>query len=358
MGMQNVTRCAGVRYGHAPPSVAVEALLKYPATYVRLLARELRLDAAGQTLLLAGTSLVPADLAVLDQTISQPDQIRIVGNALRLAGRADFGLEMATRMPVAAHGPLGSLLSAAPTLLEAWAAMARYHALRIPGVQLSRAFAGEHMAIRIELQLPLDAIGLFCIEAMAVTVQRSIELVIGRRLREAEIRFAYPAPAHAEAYARYFNSPYVFDAEETVVRVPLKLLEQPNPFRDSAAYEQALRQCEQLEQAQRQSGGWGQRITRLLQQHPGQLWSLASMADHHGLSPRTLMRYLKAEGSSYQALLDAELARQAEAHFSSGRHTVESVALALGYHDATAFRRAFQRWFGMSPSAWLRQRNG
>lgn len=330
--------------------------MQYPATYARLLARELRLDAAGQVQLLTGTSLRPADLAVLDRTISQPEQIRIVRNAMRLAGRADFGLEMATRMPVAAHGPLGALLSASPTLLDAWAALERYHALRIPGVQLSRAFTGTHMAIRLELQLPMDEIGLFCIEAMAVTVQRGIELVIGRRLREADIRFAYPAPPHAAAYASHFNSPYVFDAEETVMLVPLTLLEQPNPFCDKAAYEQALRQCEQLEQAQRQEGSWSLRITRLLQQHPGQLWGLDSMAAQHGLSARTLMRHLKAEGTSYQTLLDAELARQTEAHFMSARHTVESVALALGYQDATAFRRAFHRWFGMSPSAWLQQR--
>ena len=79
------------------------------------------------------------------------------------------------------------------------------------------------------------------------------------------------------------------------------------------------------------------------------------MAEHHGLSARTLMRYLKAEGSHYQALLDAELSRQAAAHLMSPRHTVESVALALGYQDVTAFRRAFHRWFGMPPSAWLQQ---
>lgn len=330
--------------------------MKYPATYVRLLARDLRLDQAGQKRLLAGTSLLPEDLAVLDQMISHGEQIRVLRNAIAMADRGGFALDLAARMPVAAHGPLGALLSASACLLDAWAALERYHALRTPGVQIRRVFTGQHMAIRLDLQLPLDAVGLFCLEAMAVTVQRGIELIIGRRLREAEIRFGYPAPAHASTYADYFSSPYSFGAEETEIRVPMPLLEQPNPYHDRAIYEQALRQCELLEQARRDDDSWSLRITRLLQQHPGQLWSLASMAEHYGLSSRTLMRYLKVEGVNYQTLLDAELARQAAAHFASPRHSVESVALALGYNDVTAFRRAFRRWYGMPPSHWLQQR--
>jgi AraC-like DNA-binding protein len=96
----------------------------------------------------------------------------------------------------------------------------------------------------------------------------------------------------------------------------------------------------------------------LLQQHPGKLWTLAEMAAHLHLSPRTLIRHLRAEGHTYQQLLDRELARQALEHFGAARHTVESVALALGYQDATAFRRAFRRWFGESPRAYLERLQG
>lgn len=331
--------------------------MRYPVTYSRLLARELKLDRDGQLRLLAGTGLVPEDLVALEQSISEQDQLAIIGNAIRIAGRPCFGLEVGSRLSLAAHGPLGQLLSASPTLGDAWAALARFHGLRVPLVQLSQDMRNDELRIGLELACPHDALGLFLLEAMVVTIQRGIELVTGRRLREGRLTLGYPAPAHAALYGEYLHGTFSFGAAATAWHIPRALVEQPNPFRDATLYRQALWRCEQLEEdalKRRGDAGWSVRVTRLLQQHPGQLWTLADIAGHLHLSPRTLIRHLKTEGTRYQQLLDDELARQALAHFASRRHTVESVALALGYRDATAFRRAFRRWFGQSPTEYLR----
>lgn len=331
--------------------------MRYPVTYSRLLARELRLDVAGQAALLAGTSLTPDDLGALDQLISEKDQLSIIRNALHLGGRPTLGLEIGSRLSLAAHGPLGQLLSSSPSLGDAWMALERFHALRVPLVQLSRRVEGNQMAICLTLQHEPDAAGLFLIEAMMVTVQRGIELHIGRRLREATLQFAYAAPGHVDAYSRYLHGLCVFDAPQTALKIPLALMQQANPFRDQRAWEQALQHCELLEQSLEatSTAQWSNRITHLLQQNPGQLWTLIKVAAHFHVSPRTLMRYLRQEGTCYQAVLDRELSRQAVLHMMSPRHTTESVAMALGYQDATAFRRAFRRWFGMPPSEYLAQ---
>ena len=329
--------------------------MPYPVTYSRLLARELRLDQAGQLALLAGTGLTPEALGGLEQQIGQREQVILFGNALRLAGRPGLGLEIGSRLPLAAHGPLGQLLAASPDLGTAWAALERFHGLRVPLGSFRRGFAGGDMLIRLELECALDAIGLFLVEAMVVTIQRGIELIIGRRLREARLDLAYPAPAHVALYDKFLHGPVRFGARETAWHIPGALLVQPNPFHDPELYRQALRACEQLEAARREGAAvaWSTRLAQLLQQHPGKLWTLPEVAAHWHLSARTLIRYLRAEDTTWQQVLDRELARQALELFASGRPTVESVALALGYRDVTAFRRAFRRWFGMAPTAWL-----
>ncbi len=56
--------------------------LELPATYSRLLVRELRLDAAGVAALLEGAGVSPEQLFRLDARIGMEAQHRIIGNAL------------------------------------------------------------------------------------------------------------------------------------------------------------------------------------------------------------------------------------------------------------------------------------
>jgi len=232
--------------------------------------------------------------------------------------------------------------------------------LRLPLVQMSSQMERKQFVIQLTLQKEFDEVGLFLLEAVAVTVQRGIELIIGRRLRDASMHFYYPRPAYADRYPDYLRGSITFlnplnDAPaRVVIQVPKELMLAPNPFCDMLIWKQTLQHCENLEKSHKPDDAlaWDERVKRLLQQHPGKLWTLKEVAVHFHLSTRTLMRYLKATDTNYQNVLDAELERQAKLYLSSQEHTVESVAAALGYQDPSAFRRAFRRWCGESPSAW------
>lgn len=333
-------------------------ILQFQATYSRMVARELGLDDAGLTALLAGTSLTPQHLFQLDQQISATDQYLIIRNGLRLSGNPAFGLQFGSRLPVTSHGTLGVAMSTGANLRECFKAIARFQSLRAQFVRVSYHDEGEHFRIAMQLQVPLDEVGLFLIEAMVASTQWAIEFVLGRPVPEAEYRLGYPAPAHAERYGEYLHGRCSFGHDTTALVIPSSLLSVNNPFSDPEAYQQAWQQCERLEAAMRPRERWQARISSLLQQHPGQLWTLPEVAAALNVSPRTLLRHLQAEGTCYQAILDEELYRQALLHLESPRHTVASVAAALGYQDVSAFRRAFKRWAGHTPQAHLALRKG
>ncbi len=327
-----------------------------PITYSRLLARELRLDEAGQAALLAGTALAPADLVRLELGVDGATQARIMRNALRISGNPALGLHFGSRLHLSAHGPLGLLLANSPTMGRALDAIEHFHALRLQEMQIHQRREGGRLIQEVRSTLPLDEVGIFAREALVVTLQRGFELVLGRYLTEAEIGFDYAAPAHAARYGDYLHSPWRFEAGATFLSVPEALADTPNPFSDPALFSDALRRCEQLSQTQKHNTLWRQKVAQLLSSHPGQRWRLEEVAAQLEVSPRSLIRYLKAEGTAYQRLLDAELAAQARACLDSGRYTVEGVAVTLGYQEVSAFRRAFRRWFGMSPAEYLARR--
>jgi AraC-like DNA-binding protein len=73
-----------------------------------------------------------------------------------------------------------------------------------------------------------------------------------------------------------------------------------------------------------------------------------------GMSSRTLRRRLAEEGVSFQSLLDGCRMRLAALEFRvRPQATIAETALRLGYSEHSTFTRAFQRWNGMPPQAYL-----
>jgi AraC-like DNA-binding protein len=66
-------------------------------------------------------------------------------------------------------------------------------------------------------------------------------------------------------------------------------------------------------------------------------------------SRQTLYRRLKAEGVTYEQLLD-ELRRRLAIRYMKDGMSVKQAAYRLGFSEPAAFSRAFKRWTGHSPS--------
>jgi AraC-like DNA-binding protein len=69
-----------------------------------------------------------------------------------------------------------------------------------------------------------------------------------------------------------------------------------------------------------------------------------------GISARTFARKLADLGTSYQQIVDQLRAERARRYLVEEGLSVTEVASRLGFSDASAFHRAFRRWFGQSPS--------
>ncbi|MFY7867289.1 AraC family transcriptional regulator ligand-binding domain-containing protein [Roseateles sp.] len=155
-------------------------------------------------------------------------------------------------------------------------------------------------------------------------------------------------PRDLSQHAVYLGADLQFDCQLDAMRLPMAWARKPWPrgVPGSMAV-QALAQG--AEAASRQRGLLAALYDYLLPRYR-QAPSLEEAAASFGVSSATLKRHLAQHGTHYQAQLD-----QVRTHVAlyllllQGRSN-EVVAMQLGFHDRSNFRRSFKRWTGLVPS--------
>ena len=101
---------------------------------------------------------------------------------------------------------------------------------------------------------------------------------------------------------------------------------------------------------------FGNSLRRVLKNYmPFTPLSLDITAEIIGIPPRTLQRYLKKSGLTYQEIIEQLRYEKALPLLQDTQQNILEIALELGYSDAAHFSRAFRRWAGMSPREYRRQ---
>lgn len=78
--------------------------------------------------------------------------------------------------------------------------------------------------------------------------------------------------------------------------------------------------------------------------------SIDRVARQLGMSRQTLYRRLKAEGVTFEEIVDAKRRSLAIRYLGLNGLSVKAASYKLGFSEPAAFSRAFKRWTGISPS--------
>lgn len=74
------------------------------------------------------------------------------------------------------------------------------------------------------------------------------------------------------------------------------------------------------------------------------------------IAPRTLMRRLSSDNTSFQAIKDGLRRDIAIRDLQNGRKSIEEISQDVGFSSAANFHRAFRRWTGVTPSSYRRSK--
>lgn len=87
----------------------------------------------------------------------------------------------------------------------------------------------------------------------------------------------------------------------------------------------------------------------LLELLPAGDGSMEAAAGELAMSTRTLQRRLKAEGTSFQAVLNDTREALARHYLANSQMSAGEISFLLGYEDPRSFYRAFHAWTGQTP---------
>tara|TARA_R110001606_G_C15402579_1_gene653326 strand:+ start:12433 stop:13455 length:1023 start_codon:yes stop_codon:yes gene_type:complete len=317
--------------------------------YSRLLCAHLHQKGFENPVIFKGTRLHWEQLLGEHRYLSLEQMSRLVRRAVDLTGQPWIGLEIGGATSVSAHGPLGYAVISAPDLRTVLRVVSRFVGVRFQLVSVDFEESDTECQLTLREEVDLAEMREFTGGSILATYFHLVDTVTSRRLRDARVTLPFPAPPWASEYQQRLGCPVTFGAERLTITLPKSVLDTPCLTADPTLHRSAVRDCEhQLKQIQ--SGGpLSQRIGVILLDRDGDYPGLEWVADHFAMSPRTLIRKLKAEGTSYQELLDDVRQELAAWYLLETALPVERIAERLGYRDPSNFSRTFQRWFGETP---------
>lgn len=162
---------------------------------------------------------------------------------------------------------------------------------------------------------------------------------------DGRVHFDYPRPADLHVHEQVLGVPVVFDAPRARIELDRHYLDAPVPGADPRLCEILERQVERFATEMPHDAGFVELVRRaiVLELSRGDA-SLGAVAQHLGLSARTLSRRLKEENVTHQRLLDELRHELAVRYLRDEYRSMTEVAYMLGFAHPSALNKAIRRW--------------
>lgn len=262
-----------------------------------------------------------------------------------------FGLHHGESVTPGRLGVAGYAASSSPTVDAALSSVDRYSRVISDFLESSycRQQAGTGMVMTLlGCRVPDDLA-----DAAVASDVSLARCLTGRHIRPREVWLQRKRPPRLKEYERIFDCPILFEHRHNAVIFEPETLELPLPSADPLLLvyiDRAFRTNLSFRPAH--AGLYVELESAVLEQLARGDARIEQVALRLGMSVRTLQRRLQDRGLEYQDLLDTIRQRLATELLRAELISIKEICYRLGFSEPSAFRRAFKRWTGQSPSAY------
>ncbi|MCH2165813.1 MAG: AraC family transcriptional regulator [Marinovum sp.] len=169
------------------------------------------------------------------------------------------------------------------------------------------------------------------------------------------VDFAFERPSYEEDYSVIFPAPVRFSAVASAIHfaahdlgpVQIRSTDDLDRFLENAPRDWIFTRSQEHTQSLR--------VRAFLSQSSWKNAHLNAAAESLHMTPRTLIRKLDADGTSFQSIKDALRRDIAIRRLQVDDVSIEAIAQDVGFASAASFHKAFHRWTGTTPNSYRRQ---
>jgi len=314
----------------------------------------------GLDALLENTDVSPQDLVNPPDLVNNLLVSRVGCNLVRhlgnpIAEAAEYGL----RMTVATHGALGVAVQYASDLEEGYTILKDFYNTRInfQDISIQREDPYIHVSLINKVEAPnLDVrVQHFFDLATLVSIATSTYQLLDQSRPDGCIVLNVDASEPEQFPKQHLSGIETrFDQPVLEICIPVSWLNVPLNVINPEMVRVALERC-RSELKRLAPDDIVAKIEGHLEGAPHEMPSLENLAQALHMSPATLKRRLNEHNLVYQTLKNRVRLKRASAMLAQRTHTVEEIAEALGYSDASNFTKAFKSWTGQTPKQYLIQ---
>ena len=307
--------------------------------------------------LLRAAGLAPDVAPAADVHVPAERYIALWELVIEAVGDSAFGLRVAAQLRIEDNEVFGFLAMSCATLGEAFERTARYRELYNTGARWELQLdADVERVIHYPWPSPTRTRGRRAAIELAVADMASAarQLSAGAAAAPIEVRFAHEAPRDLRPYRAAFGVEPVFGAALDELVFARGMTAIPVVTFNSRLREYFDVQCRQLaEKFTTDAPITARARAALIASMDGGDASMDRVATRLGMSARSLHRRLSDEGTRFNDLLDDVRQEFAKRYLARRSVTASEVAYLIGFQSPTAFFRAFKRWTGLTPKAFL-----
>jgi AraC-like DNA-binding protein len=301
---------------------------------------------------LADVSLSREQLESPATKVSAAQVLQSYRNAIKLSRDPQFAYRAGLKSCVSTYGVYGFAVLSSPDFRNTMAFAIAYHQLATPMMNIDFREEGR-TAVWILTPVPYleldDALHKFVVEyqmAVHMSLHRNI---MGAAFKPVLVDYALEQPQDDGDGTVFFDCPILYGKPENRFAFDAAWLDRQPDYANKLAHAELRQLCNALLKEFELSAGIAGKVREFILTNLSRPIGFEQVAKGLNMSERSLRRRLQEEGTCFRRLVDELRGQVALKYVRETDLSVEDIAFALGFSDASSFRHAFRRWTNAAP---------